>query len=617
MIFIQIANIMILDYNYHKQKRQLTFSYVTPTGGKALLRYNVDRFKTYVDDERGQCTNWNGKPCTQSWTTKPGWSEFKTFIEELPQTDKDLLFGKYNPRLYAFDIEVKINPDEFPEPSEAKFPILIISCVNDRMDGVVLGLKKLDNPEKTQEKYRAWLNTIDFYKSLNLNHTPSFTYIHFNTEQEMLEYFLKNFVSKMPVMAGWNSLGFDWQYIMNRIKNYYPNISFSSCSIDWTTHYKNIKDFSGQSVRLSLPNHTLVLDMMHIINDFDMAVMPIKESMALDYIATESIGTGKIKYTGDLQHLYETDYATYVFYNLVDSTLVQLIDKKFKTLNILYTQSLICRNKIETAFSKIAITESMFFNYFFEHNIKVVPSAGFSGDRPDLMGAYVRKTTPGKHQYVCCNDFASLYPSVIITCNLSIENYLGSLRDGKYTEADLEKLRKDPNYFVSVMGSVYKNDKDYSFKNIQWGLKKLRGKTKYLSKALDASVMSDIEHIMKKRSVSATYTEDECEVLKELGFDVKTSEDLLKYDLNDLKSKLKDEITFMVCKEQAIKLIMNSMYGGSSHVAFEWFNIDLANDITGEGRNLIHIMEHHIPQFFQDNWKNMIELHKELGIELK
>ena len=28
--------------------------------------------------------------------------------------------------------------------------------------------------------------------------------------------------------------------------------------------------------------------------------------------------------------------------------------------------------------------------------------------------------------------------------------------------------------------------------------------------------------------------------------------------------------------------------GGSSHQAFFWFNMDLANDITGEARNLIH-----------------------------
>jgi hypothetical protein len=58
------------------------------------------------------------------------------------------------------------------------------------------------------------------------------------------------------------------------------------------------------------------------------------------------------------------------------------------------------------------------------------------------------------------------------------------------------------------------------------------------------------------------------------------------------------------------------MYGGSSHIAFYWFNIHLANDITGESRNLIHLMEHHIPDYFRNNWLQMKSLHKELGIEV-
>lgn len=608
---------MILDYNYHKQKHQMTISYVTETGGKALLKYNVNRFKTYAEDPNGQYENWNGKKCTVRMTDRPEWTEYKTFIEELPEADRRLLLGKTNPRLYTFDIECQVDPKIFPEPDKADFPILTISIVNDKLDAIVLGIKPLEDLQNMTRQYEEWLDKCEFFKSLHLP-TPSAKYIYFSSEGDMLNYFLRNFVAKCPVLAGWNSLGFDWQYIQNRVKNFYPEISFNSCSVDWTMKGKQITDMKGNKVRLNMPNHTLILDMMDIVGTYDMAVMPIKESLALDYIATESIGVGKIKYDGDLQHLYETDYATYVFYNMIDSVLVQLIDKKFKTLSILYVQSLICRNDISTAFSKIKITESMFFNYFYEHNIKVVPPDKFTGERGELMGAYVRKTTPGKHQFVCCQDFASLYPSVIITCNLSIENYLGSLADGKFTEKQLEVYKKDPNYFVSVNGCVYKNDKDYAFKNIQWGLKKLRGVTKYLSKELDATVMTDIDHLIEGRTAPfREYSEHVQEELREFGCNARNSEELAQYNFKALKPRLKDDITFMTCKEQAIKLIMNSMYGGSSHVAFAWFNIHLANDITGEGRNLIHIMERDIPALFQEHWYEMTDLHKELGIKLK
>jgi hypothetical protein len=66
-----------------------------------------------------------------------------------------------------------------------------------------------------------------------------------------------------------------------------------------------------------------------------------------------------------------------------------------------------------------------------------------------------------------------------------------------------------------------------------------------------------------------------------------------------------------------MKLLGNSMYGGSSHVAFFWFNMDLANDITGEARNIIHKMEDHIPVYMEENWKNMSEFHEKHGIKIK
>ena len=63
-------------------------------------------------------------------------------------------------------------------------------------------------------------------------------------------------------------------------------------------------------------------------------------------------------------------------------------------------------------------------------------------------------------------------------------------------EDELDKYRQNPNYFVSVNGSVYKNDKTYSFKDIQATLKANRNTGKYLAKQLEAIVMTDVEHIL-------------------------------------------------------------------------------------------------------------------------
>lgn len=613
---------MILDYNFSKKRQQFTISYVKESGAKALLKYNVGRFKSYYETPNGKFKNWNGKNCDVRWIDSPEWCDIKTFLRELPEEDRKKILGKTNPKLYTADIEVEVDPTEFPDPDEAKYPILTISVVNENLDTIVMGVKKLDDPNnELQQHFIDYLNSCEFYKKLGMDE-PHIRYLYFETESAMLEYFLRNVVSKCPVLAGWNFLGFDWRYICNRIRNYYPNISLNCCSIDWTMSSKNFTDFKGNKYRLQMPNHTLIVDMMDVIDTFDMAVMPIKENMSLDYIASESpVGLHKIKYEGDLQQLYERDYPKYVFYNAIDSVLVQLIDKCFKTLNSIYSQSLLIENKIQSAMSKIAITESMFFNYFYDHNIKIVPTDKFEGERGELVGAYVREPTPGKHRFICCNDFASLYPSSIITCNLSIENYMGCLADGDFTEEQIEQYKKDPNYFVSVNNCVYKNDKDYAFKEIQWGLKNLRAKTKYLSKQLDATVMLDIEHIMKGSKLKyRAYSDNIVDALLTIGYDIRNTDDLSemkRVDRLELKRKLRTEITFMTSTEQAIKLIMNSMYGGSSHVAFAFFNIRLANDITGEGRNIIHKMEKHIPEYFQEHWFELTDLHEKLGIKIK
>lgn len=644
---------MILDYNYNKNRRTLSVSYITPTGGKKVMDFNVNRFKTYTSTVNGKYENWDGSRCDIRWVDNPDNFDIKTYFKEMDPKYRALLAGKDLPKVYTFDIEVEIS-EEFPEPSEAKYPITTISIASPDCNVIILGTKELNDESNLQSRFDEYLNSSKFFKGLGLPQ-PKIKYIKFDCEKDMLEYFLKNIVAKVPILAGWNSIMFDWYYIQNRIRGYYSSLSLINASINQTVTVKNYTDMRGEKVRLTMPNHTLILDMMDVVGTFDMAVMPIKESLSLDYIASESIGMNKIKYDGDLQQLFENDYSTYVFYNAIDSILVQLIDKKFRTLNNIYAQSLICEEKIGACFSKIAITEALFFNYFYEHNIKVVPTKP-ENEGGVLVGAYVAKPVAGKHNWVCCNDFASLYPSVIRTCNISIENFVGTFYDKdalkKYEsdeknymvvggtvyknagtlkkpklgdlvcrcllEDELDVYRRDPNYFVSVNGHVYKNDKDYAFKNIQSSLANNRNSSKYLAKQLDALVISDIDHIIKNNiKENHGYPSNIIEHFKTLGLNITCTNDLLNIvDLDELKTKIKNEITHLTSFEQACKTLMNSMYGGCSHQAFFWRLLPLANDITGEARNLIHLMENHIPSYVNEKWSEMAVFHNKWNIKV-
>lgn len=651
---------MILDYAYNKNKSTLSVSYVTQSGGKSVLHLNVDKFKTFYSIPNGKYKNWDGSCCDIKLTDRPTNFDIKTFLEEMPDVYKQKLLGKTAPKLYTFDIEVMIDEEtnEFPEPSQAKFPITTISIASPDCNVMILGTKAMseDDQKSLQSQFSNYLGASKYFKSLNIP-MPYIKYVYFRTEREMLEYFLKNIVAKVPVLAGWNSILFDWQYIQNRVRGCYQDISLNMSSMDYTMTSKNYTDMRGDKVKLNIPNHTLVLDMMDVIGNFDMVVMPIKESLSLDYISSESIGMNKIKYDGSLQDLYNRDYPTYVFYNAIDSVLVELIDKRFKTLQNIYTQSLYCKERIGACFSKIALTEALFFDYFYKKGIKIVPTRQEDVHRGTLVGAYVRTPTPGKHNFVCCNDFASLYPSSIITCNMSIENFMGAYwdeeklniyrNDNKYivvgpnvylnkgtlknpelgehvgkflNEEKLSVYRNDKNYFVSVNGSVYQNDKPYAFKEIQATLKSNRNVGKYLAKQLEALVISDIDHILKGETPKhQEYPKNLIDCMEGLGRVVKSTLDLMMMGermLKEFRAKVKKEIEYNTSFEQAMKLLGNSMYGGSSHVAFFWFNMHLANDITGEARNIIHKMEAHIPEYMDENWINMKDIHKSLGIEI-
>ena len=651
---------MILDYNYNKNQAKLNISYITKSGGKSLLEFNVSRFKTYFKTPTGRYTNWDGAACDEKYTSDPCKFDLHTYIEELEPKYKDLLKQKYFPKLYCFDIETEIS-DKFPEPSLAEQPITVISIASPELNTIVLGTRKIDKDENKycEESFQKYLEKTDYFHELNLK-TPYFKYIYFESEDKMLEYFLKNIVSKVPVLSGWNCLRFDWQYICNRIKNYYPEVALRNSSIIRQMKSKRMTDMAGNHFDLTMPNHTVIVDMMDVIQ-LDTTVLPIKESLSLNWIAEASLGIKKIDYDGSLQDLFENDYKKYIYYNTIDSVLVQLINYRFRCLDIIYQYSLYCNEKVEDCFSKIALTDALVFKDFYEHNIKVVYEPKGDVQRGRLIGAYVKVPRQGLYDFACCNDFASLYPSTIITDNLSFENYIAQYIDEEklapyrknnaqyivvgpnvyknegnvekphvgdhlYTFVDEEKLapyKKDPNYFVSVNGCVYKNEKDYSFRRIQRQLKADRDVSKYFGKELDATIVSDISETLKNRCQFREYSEGVAKELKNMGFDIKTSDDLKRYDettLKHLKFELKLATDFYDAKQLAMKNLGNSMYGGSSHVSFYWFNMNLANDITSEAKNLTLMMERHLGEFWKTAWQTepaLLELQKKRGIKLK
>ena len=653
---------MILDIVHRKDERILEISYIKENGQKDIIKFNANRMKTYKYDANGAFKNWNGARCSEAWTSNPSKFDIKMFISELEPKYRNILLGKTFPKMYAWDIETDTPEDVEPDGNQPHFPITTISICNTDLDTIVLGWKPLSEIEQkwVVDEYDKYIDNVPFIKTLGLKKKPRIQYMKFDNEEKMLRYFLEVIVANVPVFAGWNCMNYDWTYIVNRIKIYFPFLSISMSSKTNHTHTERFNDrFTDLSYNLPMPDHTWIVDMMDVIAT-DYVVMPEKEALNIDYIAHETMGINKLEYTeyGSLENLLRKDYPRYVLYNGVDSLLVQLIDKYFKTMLTLYMLGQYCEMKLSATTSKIAMTEAVVFRDFNNHNLKVVWEER-NPVRGKLLGAYVKNPVKGLHRFCCCNDFASLYPSTIVTCNLSFENFIGHFWD----EAELAKYSSDKNYilfgpnvyknlkpdakqpeigpkictfldekalkeyrahpdkyFVTVNGSVYDNTKDSSFRRIQGVLKKDRNVSKYLSKDLDAHVMSDLEHLMQGRTIEhRNYKDNEIQALAEIGFEnIKSSDDLVTYKerWDELKTKLSFEIVFHTAKEQSMKILGNSMYGGSSHISFYWYNMDLANDITGEARNLTLMMEKHLSSFWKENWTKMTDWHKKWGIEV-
>lgn len=606
---------MILDYKYNKDKKTFSISYVDETGGKKVIQTNVSRFKSYRYSPSGKLTNWDDRRCEEYYTEDPSKFDIKTYIRELPDNIRNLLNMKVFPKIFTFDIECEF--DQVEGKSDPKrHAITSISLCSPSLGTVVFGTRRLskDEIEYIRQNVLEYIKSIPFF-SRATDCDPKFEYIYFENEYSMIEYFLKNVVSRVPILSGWNCVNFDWWYIVNRIRFQYPNLSIASSScIRQTESRLAISNFGAVNERLPMPIHTFICDMMEIVQ-WDHTVMPIKDNVSLDYIAIESLGKGKINYDGDLQDLYENDYKRYVYYNAIDSALVQLINKRFKTIDVFFIYSLYTGEKIEKTFGQIALSEALVWNYFYDNGKKVV---FVDWDRPpsNVVGAYVKQPKPGLRQFISCNDFASLYPSTIITTNISFENLI----DNDFTEEELERYRKDKHYFVSVNGNVYRTDKDYAFRIIQSQLKANRNVSKYLAKSLNAQVMSDIAHIFKGVSFKRRDYEDKIvAAIRELGYNITNSDDLIAMDKAELKcfeQILQSEIEFKSAYEQGMKLMGNAMYGGTGNPSFYWFNNRLANDITGEARNLTLLMEDHLSKFFKENWVKMTDWHKKWNIEV-
>ena len=509
---------MIIDRTWNKREQKLTISYVDKQGNRQFYHKYLHHIKTYEYDPNGKYDTWNGKKCsavykdTSNYT--PNEFDILEFMYELDKPMLDILHAQYFPKLYFFDIETEYS-DEFPYPDKAEYKVTAISLVGPDMSCIVFGLHDLSEASKKlfRDRYMDFINNNEFARNIlkAQGHEPKVLYQYFDSEQNLLKHFFNIIMTKVSAIAGWNSYRFDWLYLVNRIKRLFGDGEATKMVKNGSPTHEirmiQFEEMDGTRIRVMAPSHTLVLDYMELVKQYDYILRPY-ESYSLDWVGEHAVKANKIKYDGGLQQLYERDPEWYYFYNAVDSLIGMLIHKRLKCLESPCAVDSVTLVPLMAAMGQVALTTANVFEEFYKDNKKVVwDYDAIERNKAEYKGAFCG-CVPGRYSYCVCDDYASLYPSQIITCNMSFENVhlnkVGPDSLGRYVVApwspeQLEEFKKDPNYFVTVNGNVYKNDKDYAFKRLQKRVKDNRAIYKYTGQKIDSELLVEIDRLIKEK----------------------------------------------------------------------------------------------------------------------
>lgn len=469
--------------------------------------------------------SWDGKHVKQVQVDYPDRYATYEFLDALPEEEKNEIFEFNTPKIYFIDIETEI-VDGFPEAEDiydkagnlvkegAATSILSISIVYDDKI-ILLGLR--DMSQDMQDRIRN--NTNKYFDKVG-GVDYKFKYVKFSDEFDMIHSFFYKMVPKMPLLTGWNFLNYDWLYLVNRARKLTKTVNGKEYRIDPAISSLTKRMSKQWGTSYELPSHRMIFDYMQLYEIADTSIK-VKESSSLDFVSGKLVGVDKIKYVnsifklnqdstikgysfekdeicrqdGDLyymyvgteridftkqefnsyknlfreinvsnlQTLYEQDFEIYMYYNAVDSVLVQKIHDSRNYISIIFAISSLAQIRIvdvvsqmNNALASLAITEGVLRNRFrIQDNIVL-----FKDEKGDpestIAGGWVKDPVVGLNQWVVCYDFASLYPTTQRQFFIAPENFVG-LQDPKNKSVCTNGRAIDKEeHVVCVNGSVFR-----------------------------------------------------------------------------------------------------------------------------------------------------------------
>ena len=153
-----------------------------------------------------------------------------------------------------------------------------------------------------------------------------------------------------------------------------------------------------------------------------------------------------------------TDFKKLFEYNLHDSKIT--VDLALETKVIEELSSLCCVASVPVIDSVRFITGTFASCSIASHSLKNRISMDWSAclQAREYRGAEVLRPTIGIHEDVICCDFSSMYPTVLLGSNISIENFI--VMDTARTEGSVWESEMGCNFIIDGMRIVFNKSKD-------------------------------------------------------------------------------------------------------------------------------------------------------------
>jgi DNA polymerase-2 len=234
-------------------------------------------------------------------------------------------------------------------------------------------------------------------------------------ERQLIERFLAYLEELDPdVITGWNVVDFDLAVLARRARHY--GMPFRIGRTDDEFDLRREQSYTRESRAITYGR--LVLDAGSLVRGAFIRLPDYK----LETAAQTLLGRGKL-IAGDgraaaIEHLYRTDPARFVEYNLEDARLVSDILARTGLVQLAIERSLLTGMPLDRVSAAIASVDSLYLGALRARR-RVAPSVGAEPtDDVTLLGGYVMESAPGLYRNVLVFDFKSLYPSIIRTFNL-------------------------------------------------------------------------------------------------------------------------------------------------------------------------------------------------------